>query len=239
MQWKTHVSGIKNNTFFVRGVPLTELVTTKSFSQAAFLLLTGKTPTDVQTKLFDAVLVAMIDHGAGVPTAFMPRVSVSVGNPMNAALAAGLLGLGDHHGGALEGAMRLLYETENAAETVAKALAVKARLPGYGHKVYKDVDPRAQALLLYARSVLGSGKFLNTAEQIGKELSRQKPGSNLPLNIDGAVAAILCEIGLEARLGKGIFALARLPGMMAHALEEMTNEKPYRRFEEEEIEYLG
>jgi len=210
----------------------------KTFTEVAFLLMGGRLPDESERKLFDVLLVSCAEHGVGAPSAFVPRVSVSVGNPMNAAMAAGLLAIGDFHGGAVEACAELLQSSASAEKIVADAREAGERIPGFGHKVYKDKDPRAEALLAKAAELKLAGARVEKIRAMGEELEKQS-GKHLPLNIDGAIAALMCEMKLDARLGKALFGFARMPAMMAHALEELQNEKPYRRFGDEDISYRG
>ena len=238
MKWKTAISTHKDGELYARGMALSELIERRSFSEAIFLMLSGRMSAGPEKEIFDAMLVSMIEHGVTVPSAFVPRVSISVGNSMNAALAAGALATGDWHGGAIEKAAQMLQSEKSAKEIVAEALARKERLSGYGHKAYKDIDPRAEQLLAKAKSVgLSGGAFIEKVLAIREEL--KSVGKELPLNIDGAIAALMCELGLDWRLGKALFVLGRMPGMIAHAHEEMVREKPYRRLEDDEVEYDG
>ena len=238
MKWKTGISDKKDGEVFVRGRALGDLIREYSFSEAAFLLFKGVLPVENEKKLFDAMLVSCIEHGIEPPSAFVPRVSVSVGNPMNAAIAAGMLAIGDWHGGAIEQAAFLFGREKSAEEIVGQTISRGGRFPGFGHKVYKDKDPRAELLIEKAEALGLSGAFVKKARQCGEELAKQT-GKKLPLNIDGAIAALMLELGFDWRLGKAIFALGRMPGMIAHIHEEMVNEKPYRRLDSEDVEYVG
>jgi citrate synthase len=238
MKWRTKISVHKDGSLYLRGKKLTDLIGKASFPAVAFLAIQGKLPNENEEKMLNAILVAMIEHGVEVPSAFVPRTVASTGNPVNAALAAGILTIGEWHGGAIEAAMKLLSNETPASEIVRESQEKKTRISGYGHKIYKDEDPRAIALSKVATE-LGIGQtYLAKAREIEKELTAQT-GKTLPLNVDGAVAAILLDLGFDWRLGKAFFAFSRMPGMMAHIQEEMTDEKPYRRFEEDDVEYLG
>jgi citryl-CoA lyase len=149
-----------------------------------------------------------------------------------------MLAIGDYHGGAIEGAMELFMRTGEPKEVVAAALSKKERLPGYGHKVYKESDPRSAALFVRAAQAKFDDSMIKKALLIEKELANQS-GKTLPLNVDAAIAAILVTMGFSPKLGKAFFALGRMPGMMAHIIEELENEKPFRRFEEGDVEYSG
>jgi|SRR3989344_3810160 len=238
MKWKTSISTKKDNRVYIRGKSLDQMVESFGFADAVFFILTGKMPSDAHSKLFNAILVSSIEHGVETPSAYVARTVASTGNSINAALAAGVLTIGEHHGGAGEAAAKMLQSGKSAKEIVGNALKNKERLPGYGHKIYKDADPRAEALMKMAEKLKLSGKYAKLAQDIQKELKTQS-GKDLPLNIDGAQAALLSELGFDAGLAKSIFILSRLPGLIAHAHEEVTKEKPYRRFEEEDVEYEG
>ena len=215
-----------------------DLIGAMSFTEAAFFVLKGKKPTKEQTAMLDAVLVSAINHGLEAPSAFIPRIVASTGNSVTTALASGVLSIGDHHGGAVEEAMRVFYSNKSAKEIVAEMTVKQARMPGFGHKIYKDADPRVSAMFKHLESLNIKSKFMDIANDIQAELKKQA-GKNLPLNIDGAMAAVLCELRLDPIQGKAFFALARFPSMMANIEEELKNEKPYRRLDESDIEYIG
>lgn len=238
MKWKTSISTKKDGQVYIRGKSLSKMVEEFSFPDAVFFILSGKMPTIAESQLFNVILISSIEHGVETPSAYVARTVASTGNSINAAIAAGVLTIGEHHGGAGEGAAKIFQSGKSAKEIVAEAIKNKVRLPGYGHKIYKDADPRAQALLKIADKVKLSGKYVKLAQGIQKELKAQS-GKDLPLNIDGAQAALLLEIGLDWGLVKSVFILSRLPGLIAHAHEEVSKEKPYRRFEEEDVEYEG
>ncbi len=238
MKWNTAISTKKEGEVYVRGEALSKLMTEKSFTEVAFLLLAERLPDAAEKTLFDMILVSCIEHGVEAPTGFTPRVSVSVGNPMNAVMAAGLLAMGDHHGGAIEACAQMLAAPESAEEIVNTTLAAGKRLPGFGHMIYKDADPRAELLLAKAQELGKVDAYVAKVRAIQTELQKQS-GKQLPLNIDGAIAALMCEMKLDWRLGKAIFGLSRMPGMIAHAHEEMLNEKPYRRFDDGDVTYTG
>jgi citryl-CoA lyase len=238
MKWKTAISTTKDKKLYLRGESLLSLMEKNSFSEVIFLLLLSRLPSQKEKTLFDMLLVSSVEHGVEVPTAFVPRVSASVGNPMNAAMAAGLLAMGDSHGGAAEACANMLMSKDSAEEIVASARATGAKIPGFGHAIYKDSDPRAELLLTKAKKLGLAGTHVAKVRAIEKEIEKQFKKS-LPLNVDGAIAALMLELGFDARLGKALFGLSRISGMIAHAHEEMQNEKPYRRFDEGDVEYTG
>ncbi|OGI60476.1 hypothetical protein A2641_02985 [Candidatus Nomurabacteria bacterium RIFCSPHIGHO2_01_FULL_37_25] len=238
MKWITKISTHKKGALYIRGKKLTKLIETLSFSETIFFILKGKLPKLNEKKLLDAILVSCVEHGVEVPSAYVPRVIISTGNQINSALAGGLLTIGDFHGGAIEKAAYYLQSNKSAKEIVRESLLKKEHIPGLGHKIYKDVDPRSKVLFKLAKKIKLSGKFIGKAQNIAKEFEKNS-GKKLVLNIDMAIAACVSELGFSYKLGKAFFALGRLPGMIAHTYEEVTNEKPYRRFEESDVEYIG
>ncbi len=127
----------------------------------------------------------------------------------------------DVHGGAQEKLMELFYRVQGIGyrvqDLVKEKLEKGERIPGYGHRFYKDTDPRAQLILTCLKENGFSDEFVNIARDLEKELETQK-GTKLPLNVDGAIAVALCTFGWEARLGKAVFIIARTPGLCAHFL---------------------
>lgn len=238
MQWRTSISTHKDGELYIRGYKLTELIATKSFPEVVFLLLAGKMPTAQQAELLGAMLVAASEHGVEAPSTFVARTTASTGASFTAALAGGILTIGKHHGGAIESLAELLQSGKDAATIIAELSAKSERLPGYGHKVYKDEDPRTAALFKRANGLGLLGKYAALADELRQELHKES-GKLLPLNIDGAFAVLLSELGISWRMGNGLFVLARLPGLIAHVGEELEREKPYRRLEEGEVEYDG
>jgi len=224
----------------VRGVQLEKLISNYTFTQAIFLILRRRLPNEQELQLFDAMLVAGIDHGPGPASAFVARSVASTGNPTNSALAAGILAIGDYHGGAIEKAMQTFSDLDqDPAILVSQALANHQILFGFGHKKYKQADPRTTALEQKANALNFEIPHFNFARAVESELERQK-GKKLILNIDGALAALLLDLGFtNHKIGKLFFALSRTPGLIAHILEELENEKPVRRIPKEDIKFIS
>ncbi len=234
MKWTTAISTDEGGEHLIWGEKLSALMQEKTFTESTFLLLTKRLPTQKELKMFDMLLISSIEHGIAAPSIFSARVSASVGNPLNATLAAGLLATGQWHGGAVEKCAYYLQSDTTAEDIVTRALAQKERLPGFGHKVYKDKDPRAEELLEAATKLGIAGTHTQKVRAMTEALQAHKP---LALNIDGAMAAILSDMGFSWRIVNGCFLLGRLVGMMAHIDEELTNEKPYRRLDDTDITY--
>lgn len=240
MKIKTSITNITPEGHeIIRGKNLDELIASKTFPEVIFFLLLGKLPTEKELKMWNAMLVAAIDHGPGTASALTARISASAKNSFHTSLAAGLLGLGERHGLAIEGAMKFFLEhvgDENIADTLKKMKEQKIYAPGFGHKVL-TVDTRVETLFTVAKEQGVFGKYCEFALRVHKELNKisSRP---LPLNIDGGMAAILCDMGIDPRLSQGIFMIARVPGLVAQISEEITHDEGIRRLEDGEIEFI-
>ncbi|SDC14575.1 citrate synthase [Terribacillus halophilus] len=229
--WETEISDIKKNQIILRGKEVEDLIGNVTYSQMLYFLLTGKELTDQQAKLFESVLVAGADHGPRAPSIAAARMAATCGVSFNSAIATGINMLGDIHGGAVEGAMNLLYTTKaelssntNAvAENVQQFLSAGKKLPGFGHQLH-DKDPRVSRLYDLSQKVIDSGEisgeYLAILEDYRQSMSAVKK-REFTVNVDGISAAIQCEIGIPAEAAKGIFSLSRGMGIVAHAYEEL------------------
>jgi len=232
MKFKTAISQTKNNKHYIWGKDILELMDRHSFTEVIFLFLRGSLPKKNEQALLEAVLIAATENGIEAPSLFVPRVVAASGNEFHAALAAGMLSIGEKHGGAA-GKAAELFSCGKSAEQIVKENKI---IPGFGHKMYKDEDPRATLLHQKSKDLGFSGKYFEIAKEIEKILAEKK-GRELPLNIDGAMACCMLELGLDAKLGKALFLIGRIVGMSAHILEEYKQGNSYYRLGEDEIEY--
>ena len=203
-----------------------------SLGDMAFLQLTGRTPSANESRLFNAMAVTLVEHGI-TPSALAARLTY-LGAPeaMQAAVAAGLCGLGSVFVGSTEGAARLLMESSE--KQAKQIIAENKRIPGLGHPLHKPVDPRTARLFEIARETGHYGKYCKLMEEIARE-------KNLTLNATGAIGALACELGLDWRAVRGIGVLARAIGLVGHLLEESRNpmaEEVWFRIEEEASAHL-
>ncbi|MEK7643738.1 MAG: citryl-CoA lyase, partial [Patescibacteria group bacterium] len=208
--------------------------------ETIFLILKGELPTPAQTKMMNAIFTAVVDHGPGTPSAQCARISASAKNDLHASVAAGLLGLGGRHGAVVEPAMKFFYDNIDELDLAVLLRTMKEKkqyAPGFGHKIF-TVDPRAQTLFDIAKETGVYGKYAEFAEKVETVLN-STASKKLPLNADGAIAALLCDLGFDARVGDGIFVIARVPGLVAQVVEEIISGEGIRRVEPEEIEYNG
>ncbi len=249
LHWKQSITDIEPNKVSLRGYPIDELMGKINFGDAVYLALKGELPTPEISRVISAILVSSVDHGATPPSALAALTTASTGAPLNAALATGILSINKYHGGAIEDAMLTFLEVQNlmdeedlsvaeAAENVLeKYSAMNRRVMGYGHRIHSD-DPRQKKLFQIARDAGIAGIFIEIAEQIQKSLATQI-GKKLPINVDGAVAAILCELDFPPALANAFFIMARVPGLVAHIFEEQTRYKPMRKIHPTDHEYDG
>jgi succinyl-CoA synthetase alpha subunit len=238
--WNTAITRVKPNKVAVRGYDIAELMGRVSFGAAVYLILTGELPSPAVARLMDAILVSSIDHGATPPSALAARTVASTGATLSASVAAGIASINRHHGGAIEDCARQLKGIadrsaresismdEAATRTLATMREAGERMPGFGHRLHTK-DPRTARLFELAREAGIDGTHMQAARAIEKAFADAK--KSLPINVDGAMGAILADLGMNPAAFNGIFMIARTPGLVAHVIEEQTREKPMRRIE--------
>jgi hypothetical protein len=238
--WHSGITRIEPNKVAVRGYDIAELMGHVSFGAAVYLILTGELPSPAVARLMDAILVSSIDHGATPPSALSARTVASTGATLSASVAAGVMSINRHHGGAIEDCARQLKAIadratrdsisleEAATRTLGKMSEAGERMSGFGHRVHTK-DPRTARLFELAREAGVDGVHMQVARTVEKAFADAK--KSLPINVDGAIGAILADLGMNPRAFNGIFMIARTPGLIAHVIEEQTREKPMRRID--------
>jgi citrate synthase len=198
----------------VRGKDLpNEILGHLNLGDMAFLELTGRTPTAKESKLFNAMVVTLVEHGV-TPSAIVARLTY-LGAPeaLQAAVAGGLLGLGSVFVGSMEGAARILSDAIAKGKDAKTVLAENPRMPGLGHPIHKPIDPRSVRLFDIARETGHYGKYCKLMEEIAK-------AKGITLNATGAIGALACELGLDWKIVRGLGVMARAVGLVGHILEE-------------------
>jgi citrate synthase len=219
----------------VRGKDLPgEILGHLNLGDMAFLELTGRTPDAKESKLFNAMVVTLVEHGV-TPSALAARLTY-LGAPeaLQGAVAAGLLGLGSVFVGSMEGAARLLTESIQSGKDAKAVLAEHKRIPGLGHPIHKPIDPRTKRLFEIARETGHYGKYCKLMEEIAK-------ARGITLNATGAIGALACELGLDWKVVKGLGVMARAVGLVGHLLEETRTpmaEEVWHRVEEESTRHI-
>ncbi len=243
--WKTSITKIGPGTIHVKGYNITDVMEKLTYAESVFLILKGELPSKAEAELMNAILVSSIDHGATPPSVLSTRTVMSAGNSLNAAVAGGVLSIGDTHGGAIEQSAKIMQEwaakdgdvSKIASDLVDWLKENKIRMPGFGHRIHK-IDPRTAKLFEIADKHGYSGRHIELCKAIRTALS-EKTGRKLPISIDGGIAAVISDMGFDWRLGKGIFIISRVPGLIAHAFEEKTREKPMRKLGPLPFDYDG
>jgi len=200
------------------------------FTEHFWLLLTGALPTVPQRRILDSTLVAIAEHGL-VPSVQAARMTLAAApEALQGAVAAGILGCGSVVLGSSEAAGYFLsaiatrIDTGISVEQAAKAVVLEYRaerrsIPGYGHPLHKDFDPRVWRLFDVAKENGGVGLHVEIARQV-ELLLPDLLGKPLTLNVSGAIPAVLLDAGYPLRALKGVPILARTAGLIAHLLEE-------------------
>ncbi|HEY9524379.1 MAG TPA: citryl-CoA lyase [Thermopolyspora sp.] len=212
-----------------------DLIGQVGFGELAFWLVAGRRPTPSETRVFEAVLVSLADHGF-TPTAIAARLTyLSAPDSLQGALAAGLLGGGSRFLGVTEDSGRFLADVlarhdgpspadDEGWDALALAAVTEARqahrlVPGLGHPVHKVQDPRTPVLIDLAEREGLRGPHLRLFEAIGRVHPRVL-GRTLPLNGAGVCGAALADLGLPVDLLRGFALLARAAGLLGHLAEE-------------------
>ena len=251
---KTSISRVEKDKIITRGYNQRDLIEKIRYSDMIYLLLKGRIPSIKEGKIFNHVLVSFCDHGVTPPSTQTARLVASSGSPINSAVAGALLSFGHKHAGAIEQTMELyqskinsLYLTEDsqldnrqiaslAIDVYNEYMQEDKKIPGFGHR-YHDVDPRADKLMSLAIKEGFVGPHIKLALAL-QDLIYQKKG--IKLNVDGANAAILSDLGFDPELGLGVFMIGRIPGIIAHVHEERMDEEEFRRFcDLDDVEYYG
>lgn len=237
-RWRTAIVDARDGEIRIHGYDVTALMTGKTFTDTIFLLHRGRVPTDAERRLLDAMLAAVADHGSGAPSCAAARLAAS-GNraSVSAAVAAGLLAVGDEHGGAGSGCMDMIAAAvarardesrsfdEIAAEIVTSTRAQHKRVAGFGHRVHRK-DPRTPILFDLAGQCGLAGDGIAFMQALERALAAQvRP---LPINVDGALAAVLYDMEFEPTFGRLLFLIGRVAGLTAEVAEELARERAMR-----------
>ena len=250
-RWQTALTSIAPNTILIRGYPVDEMMGRLSFADAVYLLLMGELPSPAIGRMLNAVLVSSLDHGVTPPSTLAARNVATSGAPLKDCVAAGILAFGRHHGGDIESCMKFLdggltlvrsgRTLQQAADSVVdNCLREGQTPPGFGHRFHTR-DPRAARLFQMALELELEGEHVRMIRAVERALDarQEQLGHHLPVNVDGAIAAICADLGFEYELGNAIFLISRLPGLIAHAHEERTRQAPMRQIDPKDHDYDG
>lgn len=248
-QWRTAIAQGSVDTIRIRGYDLRELIGRVSFAEAFLLLARGELPTQGEGRVLDAIFVSVIDHGI-VPGSIVTRYLASAGSPIQAAVGGGILSIGDTYGGAGEQlgeamAVQLAAigrgerdQEAAAAAIVAHFAALGLRVPGFGHPMHTQGDPRVARLMAVAEENGVAGQYCALARAVESAIAAAKRRP-IPMNIDGAVCAIGLDLGVQPALMRALIMVPRSAGLAVHAVEEMQREPGWRHVPDDEVTYDG
>ena len=248
-RWRTALTSIEPNKIMMRGYPLDELMGRLTFGEAIYLLFMGEVPSPALGRLMEAILVSFIDHGATPPSTLAARNTATTGAALRACVASGILGFGKYHGGDIEGCMQFLDAgleivrqgssyREAAEQIVQRCVDAGENPPGFGHRFHSR-DPRAARLFQMALELEAEAEHVQMIRAVENVL-HEKPGKEaLPVNIDGAIAAVCGDIGIPPAIANALFIISRVPGIAAHADEERVRQKPMRQIDPKDHLYDG
>jgi citrate synthase len=226
----TSICEFDSDRILIRGRSLVdEIMGNYSFSDLLILQALGREPTKLQSRIVDAVLVTIMEHGL-TPSAVVTRLTHS-GAPesFQGAVAAGLLGVGDRYAGTATECGAILERIVaapvskrpgKAREEVADYRRMRRPMPGFGHPIHRGKDPRVERLLEIASEAGAAGSFIDAVEMLADSV-RKELAKPLVMNISAAIAAALGEAAIPARMMRGIVLTARCAGLVGHLLEEM------------------
>jgi len=218
-----------------------------------FTAVAGRKPAPGEADIFRGIFAACVDHTPAVPSSLAAITTYSGGVSLKTALAAGITAMGDTHAGAGEGAAKV-FQSEAAKAPRAASVEEKAewlidsytgrfggekrRIPGYGHRYYSlyGTDPRADAVLSLAARNGYSGGYIALARAIEKAL-KEKKSPGLCLNVDGAIGAVISEMGIPPAAGKAMFIIPRSAGILGQLLEQKAGS--FFRLDNQSITYVG
>ena len=224
----TQISHHTTDAIYVRGASLVDdLIGKLTFTEMMYFQLLGARPTPAQAKILDAVLVTLMEHGL-TPSAITARLIYdSCPEAIQAAVAAGILGVGSTFVGTMEGCAANLEEILAAPEgeqARAKAIAARFRkekkpIPGFGHPHHRPDDPRSPRLIAVAEAAGVPGRHIRALKLLAVEVDAAW-GRHLTINATGAIAALLGEIGVPHEVMRGIAVVSRAAGLVGHIREE-------------------
>ena len=228
---RTKLGKAELDRVLVRGIDLTaELLGSTTFTEMVGLMLLGNRPTTQQTRMLDALLVVLVEHGLVKPVVAARFVYSNAPESLQAAVAAALLGAGSRHLGSSEWCARVLQEalppgsTEDveavAIRIVDDHVARKERVPGIRHRTHPGGDPRAERLFAIARETDNYGRHCALLERVSNRAS-ERSGRLLPVNVTGAIAAIASDMGFRWQITRSFALIGRVLGALAHIQEEI------------------
>jgi len=237
--WTTRISRAEAGRIWVRGYPLEEIVEKLSFIEAMWLLIRGELPTQQQAAIWELAMKVALDQQFISSAACAARFVASAHSESPIpGVAAGILAHGSVTGSPrpaaemIYGAYELMRRQgvtreETATRTVDRYLAERGTVPGFGHPIHKETEPRAEVLRRKVKELGGWGEKAHLFEAIHAALC-QRLGKKLPINLAGMIAAVYCELGFDPIEIEALSAVGYGYALVAHVTEEIKEGVPLR-----------
>lgn len=245
--WSSAVSDVQDNTVYIRGYDLGDLIGKLSFADATYLMIRGELPTVGQAKMIEGVLCSVLDYSLRKPGTAAARFCVSSNPSMVAGLATAVLSAGEYSlapdqtaiflNATLAAAKQAASMDEAAATLVEGMRARKERVPGLGHPAFKYTDPRAQQLKQLAIETGVWGETCEWYEAVHKAFTTQANKPEIVINEVGMLGAILAQMGFTPAEMTGLAVISTLPGVIAHISEEMQSKVRIRVIPDDQVDY--
>jgi citrate synthase len=237
-RWRTKIAYYTDTGAVIGGCEIQDIMEKLDFAGSLFLLYQQRMPTPAESKLLSAAMISVLDHGIVAPSV-VSRIVAASGSPLQACVAAGILTIGDVHGGAGQELSRKLgiwvkemqadglTAKQKATEIVGEARKKKALLEGFGHPLHPTADVRVDKLMEMSRRLGLFGPHLELVSEIEAAILAAT-GKKIPANIDGAISGVLMDLGFDWRLARVFVFVPRAAGIAAHAVEETVRERGWR-----------
>jgi citrate synthase len=246
---KTRIATSDETSVTIRGKSLMQdLIGKMTFTEMMYFLIKHRPPTAAETKVLDACLVTLMEHGF-TPSALVSRLAIdSVPDQVQVAMAAGLLTIGGVFVGTMEGCAKILQAgvaqggdlDAYCAQVAREHRAARKPMPGFGHPFHKPDDPRPVRLFEVAKEAGIDGPYLQLLQRLSQAVDREY-GRHLTINATGAIGALMLEIGIPAEIMRAIAVVSRCGGLPGHIMEgwEMPTARTLWALAEEHIPYEG
>lgn len=225
----TSIATSDETSITVRGYDLVdELIGRYTYTEILYFLICNRFPSAGETRILDACLVTLMEHGL-TPSSLVARLVIdSVPDETQVAIAAGLTTVGSVFVGTMEGCARLLEDGMRnhsgdlegyCRRTAAEHKAQRKPVPGFGHPIHRPDDPRPPRLFQVAAEAGAKGDYVALVQKLGASVD-EVHGRHLTINATGAIAALLLEIAIPVDMMRGIAVVSRAGGLTGHIMEE-------------------
>lgn len=224
----THLCTTDETSITIRGKDLVrDLVGHLTYTEMVFFLLRNRVPTAAETRLLDACLVILMEHGLTLNTLTARFVASAVPDQIQVAMGASLMTIGDQFMGTMEGCAKILMAGVKqggdarayCAGIATKYRAEKKAVPGFGHRFHKPDDPRTPRLFEIAEQCGAAGPHIAMLKVLAEEVDRAA-GRHITINATGAIGAAFADMGFPAEVMRGLAVVSRSGGLVAHIAEE-------------------